>query len=72
MMIKYVIHKSPIYTDTTIFKISTLDVLGKNLVYMLKEYGYTDLICRKYPLHVPELGITIKEYTHQICENKCK
>lgn len=66
MIIKYVIHKSPIFKDTTVFKTSTLDEIGKNLVYLLKEYGYTDLICRKYPLRVPELGITIKEYTHQL------
>ena len=66
MIIKYVIHKSPIYKETTVFKASTLDEIGKNLVYLLKEYGYTDLICRKYPLHVPELGITIKGYTHQL------
>lgn len=71
MIIKYVIHKSPIYKDTTVLKTSTLDEIGKNLVYLLKECGYTDLICRKYPLHVPELGITIKEYTHQISANKC-
>jgi len=60
MIIKYFIHTSPIYKKTTIFFTSIYSEVGRNLVYLLKEYGYTDLISYTYPLNIPELGITIK------------
>jgi len=61
MIINYSIHSSPIYKETTIFSVSDYSNIGKNLIYLLREYGYTELIAYRYPLHIPELGITIGE-----------